>query len=635
MNAYLDILKKYWGYSQFRALQAEIIEHIGNGYDTLALLPTGGGKSICFQVPALTKEGICLVISPLVALMQDQVFQLQRRGIPAQMIHGAMNRMQIQYVLSNAQHRAIKFLYVSPERLQTELFRKTISYIPVSLLAVDEAHCISQWGYEFRPPYLAIGHFREEFLPEIPCIALTATATFEVREDIQKKLRFRKGSKVFQKSFARPNLSYSALYEENKYERLIQMLQKIQGSAVVYVRNRKKTQEVADFLQSHNIRADYYHAGLDAETRQNKQKSWIANQTRVIVATNAFGMGIDKPDVRLVVHLDLPDSLEAYYQEAGRAGRDEKKAFAVVLYTQEDLQAVVKNIERSYPTLEEIKEIYHALGNYLQIPIGEGEMNAYDFSLTAFAKTYQFSTLKVLNALQKLEEAGLLLLSENIGKLSQVRIKVSQQALHEFQNNFPQYRPLINCLLRHYGGALFHYSTPIFEDEMSRYTNLSQNALIDSLRYLHKLEIIDYEEKTEKPQIIYLQPRYSKETLPLNAKIVEMRRALLLNKALSVARYVDNSKQCRTSALLEYFGEIANDPCGICDVCVYQKRSELTEVEIISKIRSELLKKGKTKVSDLLYSMSGVPQERVFQAIRILSERKEIEIQGLYLQIKP
>jgi len=634
MQHYLDILKKYWGYDKFRALQSEIIESIGCGYDTLALLPTGGGKSICFQVPALAMPGVCLVISPLVALMQDQVFQLQKRGISAKMLHAAMNRREIDYTLSNAQHQAIKFLYVSPERLQTELFREYIKYIPIGLLAIDEAHCVSQWGYDFRPPYLAIGDFRDEFLPKVPCVALTATATPAVREDIQQKLHFRASAKVFQKSFARDNLSYSTLYEEDKNGRLLKMLHKIQGTAVVYVRNRKRTQETAEFLQKNGISADFYHAGLDANTRDKKQTAWIQNQTRVIVATNAFGMGIDKPDVRLVVHLDLPDTLEAYYQEAGRAGRDEKKAFAVALYTKQDTEQVVAQTEKNSPTIAEIKQVYHTLCNHFKIAVGSGEMASFDFDLEAFSNLYKFSPITVFQALQKLEENGLVQLSESFGRLSQVHIPINQSDLYAFQVKYASYDLIIKALLRLYGGELFTHFINISEEELAKKANISETDLVAKLQYLQQAGILIYQAKKEKPQVVLLQPRYPTDELPISVKILEARRNLLINKAKSVANYVTNTTQCRTLALLEYFGELSEKPCGICDVCVHQKRNQIPAQDLAVKIREILRKESKIPMSEFGNLFTGITETKIHEAIRILTTNGEAHIVGLSLVIK-
>ena len=420
-----DILKQYWGFDSFRPLQEDIIQSVLDGKDTLALLPTGGGKSICFQVPALVKEGICIVISPLIALMKDQVYNLQKRGIAAVAIFSGMHYKDIDRILDNCIYGNTKLLYLSPERLTSDLVRERIKKMKVSLIAVDEAHCISQWGYDFRPPYLQIAEIRE-YLPKVPIMALTATATPEVVKDIQEKLEFKRGE-VFQQSFLRENLAYVVLEEEGKMEKLFKVLTGVRGSGLVYVRNRRKTKEIAMFLKKYRITADYYHAGLTNEERSQKQEAWINDKIRIIVATNAFGMGIDKPDVRVVVHMDLPDSLEAYFQEAGRAGRDGQKSYAVLLYNQGDKLDLERRFELSFPPLKEVRLTYQALGSYLQLAVGSGEGESYDFDLVEFSRVYGFSTVKTFNCLKVLERAGWIALSESIYIIRQVIYQNSLQ----------------------------------------------------------------------------------------------------------------------------------------------------------------------------------------------------------------
>ncbi|MEM6298785.1 MAG: ATP-dependent DNA helicase RecQ [Bacteroidota bacterium] len=423
-----DILKRFWGYDSFRPLQEDIITSVLDGHDTLALMPTGGGKSICFQVPALALEGVCIVVTPLIALMKDQVAQLKQRGIKAQALFSGMRPREIDIALDNCVYGDTKFLYLSPERLKTKLFQERLQKMNVSLLAVDEAHCISQWGYNFRPPYLTIAQVRK-FIPDVPCIALTATATQNVCIDIQEHLEFREGHQFFRKSFARENLSYSCFKEENKLERLLKILRGVQGSSVVYVRNRRKTQEITELLRKQNVSADFYHAGLDMKERSQKQEAWIKNQIRVIVATNAFGMGIDKPDVRLVVHLDIPDNLEAYYQEAGRAGRDEQKAYAVLLYDQKDTEGLLQRLEMSHPSLEIIKRVYQAIANRYQIPVGSGELASYDFEMKELTKPYNLKATEVHYGLKRLEEQGLVHLTEAVFQSARLMVQVSREAL--------------------------------------------------------------------------------------------------------------------------------------------------------------------------------------------------------------
>ena len=447
----LDILKQYWGYESFRPLQEDIIQSVLQGRDTLALLPTGGGKSLCYQIPALCRDGICIVVSPLIALMKDQVQQLQDRNISAVAVYAGMHYRDIDRVFDNCAHGHYKLLYLSPERLTTELARERIKRMRVNLLAVDEAHCVSQWGYDFRPPYLQIPEIRE-WLPGVPVLALTATATQPVVTDIQEKLAF-KNQQVFFQSFARDNLSFAVVQEDAKDQKLLEILRKIPGCAVVYVRNRRRTKEIAQLLRQNRIAADYYHAGLNMEERSAKQDAWIRNKTRVIVATNAFGMGIDKPDVRLVVHMDLPDSLEAYYQEAGRGGRDGKRAFAVLLYNQADKQMLERSLELSFPDMPLIRQVYQALGHYYQLAVGGGEGQSFDFDIVHFCESFRLDAAKVLPCLQLLEQAGWLSLSESVFTPSALMIKVSKESLYDFQLKHPRFDPLLKTILRTYQGA--------------------------------------------------------------------------------------------------------------------------------------------------------------------------------------
>lgn len=419
-----NILAKYWGYHSFRPLQEEIITSVLQGNDTLALLPTGGGKSVCFQVPALVQEGVCIVISPLIALMKDQVDNLQKKGISAIAITSAMHKREIDIAFDNCVYGNIKFLYLSPERLITPIAQARIQKMKVSLIAVDEAHCISQWGYDFRPSYLEIAKLRE-LQPKVPVLALTATATPEVVKDIQEKLRFKKAN-VLQKSFERKNLAYVVIGEEDKLSRLLKVVNNVGGTGVVYVRNRKKTQEVAAFLQKNKIPADFYHAGLTPGERSQKQDSWIKNKTRVIVATNAFGMGIDKPDVRFVVHLDLPDSLEAYFQEAGRAGRDEGKAYAVMLYNEADINDLKSNVEMSFPSVEEIRQTYQALANYYQLAVGSGEGAAFDFDISELCRNYKLEPVTVFNSIRFLEKEGYISATEAVYQPSRINFTLNK-----------------------------------------------------------------------------------------------------------------------------------------------------------------------------------------------------------------
>ncbi len=618
----LNILQKYWGYNAFRSMQEDIINAVLNGQDTLALLPTGGGKSICFQVPALMQEGLCLVISPLIALMRDQVDQLKRRGIPAAAIYSGMGKREIDILLDNAAHGAYKFLYISPERLQTELFQARVKKMKLALLAVDEAHCISQWGYDFRPPYLEIGAFREQF-PELPCIALTATATEHVKVDIQEKLLF-KSAKVFQKSFSRDNLSYSVRKLENKQEKLLEILTKIQGSAVVYAQNRRTTQEVATMLQQHGLSADYYHAGITHDERNAKQNGWINNRIRIIVATNAFGMGIDKSDVRTVIHWEMPDNLEAYYQEAGRAGRDERKAFAVALYHSSDLKEMYKRLELAHPEVDYLKRLYQAIANYFKIAIGSGEFVSYEFDIKAFSRQTQQEAYEVFHGIKTLEQEGFIQLNEQFYRPSGLHIKIDFKALYSFEIANAKFEKLIKAVLRIYGGELYQQVVAVNEQEIGNQSNLNAKQVHTQLTYLANEGIMDYTPKTDVPQLTFLQPRYDANKLPINKKLLKERKKLKLQKLLSVQHYLENEVLCRTLSLLAYFGEDKDVPCGVCDICLEQKRH--TKDMQLELAVLKLLEKEPLHYQEIAKQLVGYAKETVIAAIRSLDEQRRVKM---------
>jgi ATP-dependent DNA helicase RecQ len=564
------ILKQYWKYDRFRPLQEDIIHSVLNGKDTLALLPTGGGKSICFQVPALAVEGLCLVISPLIALMKDQVMQLQNRGISALAIHAGLNRKEIDIALDNCVYGKVKFLYLSPERLQTDIFRERVKKMNVCLLAVDEAHCISAWGYDFRPPYLQIADLRE-VLPGVPVLALTATATDTVKQDIQEKLAFKKDN-VFQSSFARANLSYSAQPTEDKLNRLLEILKKVPGTAVVYARNRRRTVEVAAFLRSYGVKAGAYHAGLSFQERNQAQQDWLDNRLLVMVATNAFGMGIDKPDVRLVVHLDLPDTLEAYYQEAGRAGRDGKYSFAVVLHSPADLLDLREKTLEAHPPIETLRKVYQALANFYQLAVGSGEFTSFDFNLPEFAKNYKLNVLEVHNSLKQLETEGFIQLNDAYYSPSKVYVRAGNEELYKFQVANREHDALLKTLLRSYGGELFTNFVKISESAMAKTLKQPEGNIKRALTYLHKLGILVYEPQNNTPQLVFTQPRFDAANMPLNQKRINAFRKQAVDKAESVITYIQTQNRCRTQLLLEYFGEITDENCRICDYCLAQKK---------------------------------------------------------------
>lgn len=579
----LKVLKEVYGFDDFRPQQLDIVLSVAEGKDTLALLPTGGGKSICFQIPALMTEGVCLVITPLIALMKDQVDALRKKRVLAAAVYSGMRKREIDTVLDNCIYGNYKFLYVSPERLKTELFIARFSKMKVSMIAVDEAHCISQWGYDFRPPYLEIAKLRE-IHPSVPIVALTASATLDVREDIMEKLQM-KSPAVFTKSFARANLSYSVRIVENKIEKAIEILQKIQGSSIIYVRNRKGTKEFSQTLNTMGISATFYHAGLDTETRDRRQMEWKTGRIRVMVATNAFGMGIDKPDVRTVIHLDLPENLEYYYQEAGRAGRDEKKAFAVLLVNKKDVDTLEERSVKSYPPTDFLKKVYQCLANNYRIAVGSSMMSSYDFDITQFTSTYQLDLLLTYNALKVLQEEALLELSESFFVPSSIRLLVDQSKLYEFQISSRKLDPFIKVLLRTFGGELFVEYIKIQEKKLANTMQVPENDVIQYLEQLDNLGILAYNKRKDQPQVTFLTPRMDAGKLPLNIKRIEERRQVTISKAKAIIAYTENAHLCRTNQILYYFGEETDNICGVCDVCIAKRKNEgLSERELKLKI---------------------------------------------------
>lgn len=586
METPIFILKRYWHHDHFRPLQEDIVQSVLDGHDTLALLPTGGGKSVCFQVPALLLEGVCIVITPLIALMKDQVEQLKKRGILAVAIHSGMTRKEIDVTLSNAMFGAIKFLYVSPERIQTEIFLERFKRMKVGLIAVDEAHCISQWGYDFRPPYLQIAQLRE-YAPEVPIIALTATATVAVRDDIMDRLAFRNG-KMFQKSFARDNLSFVVRKTENKDRKLIEILQKVRGTAIIYVRSRKSTEEYAKWLTKRNISSTYYHAGLSFEERTKRQEEWIKNKTRVMVATNAFGMGIDKPDVRLVVHLDLPENLEAYYQEAGRGGRDGLRSYAVILYQDADVTNLQSKTEQSQPSVEVLSRVYQALANYYQLALGSAEGESFDFDVQDFADRFQFTPIEVYNALKKLEEEGLVQFNESFYSPSTLHFLLDHHALYEFQVANARYDAFIKMLLRLHGGELFSSFVKISEQSLARAMNLSYEETVGNLSHLHQLKVAVYSPVKDKPQITFVMARQDAQHLPVDRKRLAERKALLQDKVKAMINFATTMHRCRMQLVQDYFNESTFKECGICDVCIEKRKKE--NVDAYARSREDVLR---------------------------------------------
>lgn len=615
----IDVLRQYWGYDAFRSMQAEIIGSVLRGQDTLALLPTGGGKSVCFQVPALCQDGLCLVISPLIALMRDQVENLQKRGISAVAIHSGMPYSDIDRLLDNCAYGGVKFLYLSPERLHTELFKKRLEKMPVSMIAVDEAHCISQWGYDFRPAYLEIAKIRE-LLPKVPLIALTATATPEVCQDIQDKLAFNQGQ-VFQKSFARDNLAYVVRNTEAKPEAVVNILKKVPGSAVVYVRNRRLTKEIALLLHRKGIRADYYHAGLSMEQRNKKQAAWLNNQIRVIVSTNAFGMGIDKPDVRVVVHMELPDSLEGYFQEAGRAGRDGKKAFAVLLYNASDALKLNKQFELSYPDLKEVRRVYRALGSYYQIAVGAGFGESFDFDLVEFSRTYQFEPIIAHNCLKLLEKEGWIILSDAVYNPASLKVLVNQDQLYDFMLKHPKLDKVLKVILRNYQGAFNHYIN-IRESSIAGFLKVDRADLQKSLHLLHKEEVVDYRPQKEKPQLFFINGRMEAATVTFDHTAYNFRKEQQKNRIEKAIEYAETA-ECRSKLLLTYFGEKDGKACGQCDVCLDRKKSRKLSNEDYARYKNKLelvLRRESLTLPDILASFSSKKEDIVLQTLEYLLE---------------
>lgn len=582
------ILKKYWGYDSFRPLQEDIILSVLDGRDTLALLPTGGGKSVCFQVPALTLQGLCVVVSPLIALMKDQVAKLKANHVKAAAIYSGMSAYQIQSVIQNALYdKDYRFLYVSPERLQTEIFRINFKNMPVVLIAVDEAHCISQWGYDFRPPYLEIARIRQYF-PQVPVLALTATATPEVVTDIQAKMQFRREN-VFRKSFRRANLTYYVAEEEDKNGRMLRIMQRYQGSGIVYVRNRRRTADTAAFLSRHGISADYYHAGLDTASRDRKQNDWVNGTTRVIVATNAFGMGIDKPDVRFVVHIDLPDSIEAYFQEAGRAGRDEKQAVAILLYDKYDLRQLKRNFTISFPPIETIRKVYATLCKHFDIATGTGKNSIYPFYPGTLAREMKMDAAQYFHALQFLEKAGMIAISEHLRDESEIRFRTGGDDLLDYEDRHEHEADFIKLLLRSYSGVFAGY-VHIEERLLAVRGNMTAEEVVHRLKTLHQNKIIDYQPRSEIPLLIFVTDRVKEDYIHFDPEIYAIRKEKALARMQAVEQYVTTTDICRSQQLLAYFGETRSHACGNCDVClnIHRQSVQYDEFKAISTEISRL-----------------------------------------------
>ena len=616
-------MQQYWGYPSFRPLQEDIVDSVMAGKDTLALLPTGGGKSICFQVPAMAMEGLCLVITPLIALMKDQVAHLVDKGISAAAIYSGMHPDALDLAYNQAVFGRLKFLYVSPERLQTNTFIEAVKRMKVCLLAVDESHCISQWGYDFRPPYLKIADIRP-YMPKTPVLALTATATAKVVDDIQMRLGF-KEKNVFQSSFERKNVTYNVYHEADKYGVLRRKLEAMkEGSAIVYVRNRKRTQVIADWLNSVGISATFYHAGLDAKTRDDRQDLWMKGKVKVIAATNAFGMGIDKPDVRLVIHMDLPDSIEAYFQEAGRAGRDLKPSEAFLLVSPADIQKLKDNLEQSFPELERIKLIYNALGNYLNIPVGTGENASHPFVISDFANRYGFSLIEVFHTLKILEKEGFFALSDSFDEPSKVMIKASRDDIYGFQVNNPQFSELVKHMLRGLPGVMTDF-VKINEETMAKKIGMKPEKVVEQLKKLESYNFLSYAQRNDKPQILFLSEFVDTKHFSLSKENYYDRKRDAEERVKAVVDFVNNDEECRSVQLLRYFNEKTKKTCGRCDACLRKAGNRVPYNRIEEKVQS-VMSETAQPMQEVLAQCSEFDEAEVLDSIRFLVDNGVLQL---------
>lgn len=619
----LQILTKYWGFNSFRSSQEEIINEVLAGKDALALLPTGGGKSICYQVPGMIKEGVCLVVSPLIALMKDQVSSLQDKGIKSLALTSDMTLSEIDISLDNCIYGNIKFLYLSPERLQNKMVQERLKKMQINLIAVDEAHCISEWGYDFRPTYLQTAKIRD-FI-NAPVLALTATATNEVAEDIQKQLLFSEPN-TWRKSFVRPKLSYVVLKQEDKDGKLIRVLQKVKGSCIVYCNTRKETKRVYQLLQEHHISAHFYHGGLDIVDREVKQKQWQQNHVRVMVSTNAFGMGIDKPNVRLVVHMHLPSSPEAYFQEAGRAGRDEKMAYAILLTNVFDISQLKKHIEEYSPTLEEIRSVYQHLANHLQIAIGSAQGESFEFHLQAFCNKYKLPPLKTYNTLKLLEREGYIKLTDAMQQPSRIHFKVKHGELYQFQIGNPIYDRLIKTILRSYGDV-FDSFTKIQESILAKRSGHSTQEVKHYLEKLNNMNILEYLPQNSKPQIFFSMARIDTKTLPISQETLVKRKAIKEEKGATMIAYVQNQYKCRSSFLVDYFGERNSVRCGICDICLERNKIEMSDADFeeIATAIQNLISEKPLRTNYIILKIVEFREDKILDVIQFLHNNGQIE----------
>ncbi|MDP4225534.1 MAG: ATP-dependent DNA helicase RecQ [Bacteroidota bacterium] len=621
-DLYKQILTLHWGYQEFRPLQEKVMQSVCGNRDTLALMPTGGGKSITFQVPVLANEGLCLVITPLISLMKDQVENLKRREIKAIAVYSGMTPDEINIAFENCLYGGYKFLYISPERLGTDLFRARVQKMNINLIAVDEAHCISQWGYDFRPSYLRIADLRD-ILPGVPLLALTATATPDVVDDIQEKLRFEKKN-VLSTSFERKNLIYFVKETDDKQKYLLKSIEKLKGSGIVYVRSRKRAKEIAVLLKQNKFSADFYHAGLSDSERSRRQAEWKSGKTRIIVSTNAFGMGIDKPDVRFVLHIDLPDTLEEYFQEAGRAGRDGKPSWAVLLYNNSDKINLEKRIAVNFPETDLIKRIYQALGNYFQIPLGGGKDMAFDFNLATFSTTFNFNMIVVYNSLKFLQREGYLELTDDMNNPSKVHFIVNRDDLYKFQVANVHFDAFIKLLLRTYSGMFSDY-TAIYEDYLASKTGISKETVYQYLIKLSKYQVINYIPQKKTSLVVYTEERLDDKNLFISKEKYRIRKENYVSKIQKVIDYASGKDRCRSEFLLDYFGEKGASSCGKCDVCRSRKQPDMEQPEfdlICGQIKNLLLQ-APARREDIIDNLH-LDEEKVLKVMDWLLDNDKI-----------